>query len=754
MKRFLTLSLLLFLLVPAFAQRPKVGVVLSGGGAKGAAHVGVLKVLEEYNIPVDYIVGTSMGAIVGGLYAIGYSANELDSLIMAQDWNVVMSDRVPRTERFFDRKKEAEKYVIRIPFGAGDYSRLGARTPRKPDETASFLSNIPLALVTGQNVYNLFTQLSVGYQDSLDFNLMPIPFACVAVDLVKKKEVVFHSGRFVDAIRSSMAIPAYFSPVRLGDMVLIDGGAVNNYPVDVAREMGADIIIGVRLGEPSEEDPTVENIGDMFGQMMDLFLDTKLPAAIADTDILITADTKGYGVLSFDDASLRTLIDNGEAAARGKEDELKKMKDFLDRSQQQFIGPMKQAPRYRKAVRLDRDTITLGTISFNGISGKDAQLLLRKSRLRPGARISGKMIEEEIARFYNTGAFESVTFLLKGMEDPFDLELNFVPGRKSVLGVGVQFDSEEIAAILATASFRENALYGSKFLLSAKLAYNLQVKAQYTYAFKSQVQCNTSYSFRSSDLNIMNSGYRSNLDFDQHAITTDFATDKFRDLHITAGARMDFFKYNSLLKEAETLPTYSTDLARNKFFSVFGRVQVDRRDDPYFPTNGFDLDGSFRYFIESPFDDYNNFSVARLHVSGAISLAPRMAMILSLENRSILGKNTPLIYGNVLGGYLPGRYLDHQIPYIGFVYTHVFRNFLTTATIDTRYRMLDNHYFFASANYGLDFQKLSDIKEDHGFWGLRAGYSYNSFFGPLSANIFWSSFTRRVGVYVSLGYNF
>ena len=754
MKRFLTLSLLLFLLVPAFAQRPKVGVVLSGGGAKGAAHVGVLKVLEEYNIPVDYIVGTSMGAIVGGLYAIGYSANELDSLIMVQDWNVVMSDRIPRSERYFERKKEQEKYLIRLPFGAGDYSRLGARTQRRPDEATSFLSNIPLALVNGQNVYNLFTQLSVGYQDSLDFNRMPIPFACVAVDLVKKKEVVFHSGQFVDAIRSSMAIPAYFAPVRLGDMVLIDGGAVNNYPVDVAREMGADIIIGVRLGEPSDEEPVVDNIGDMFSQMMDLFLDTKLAAAIADTDILITADTKGYGVLSFDDASLRTLIDNGEAAARGKKEELLKMKDFLDRSQQQFIGPMKQAPRYRKAIRLDRDTITLGTVSYNGLNAKDAQMLLRKSCLKPGARVSGKMIEEEIARFYNTSAFESVTYLLKGTEEPFNLELNFVPGRKSMLGVGVRFDSEEIAAILATASFNENALYGSKFLVSAKLAYNLQARVQYTYAFKSLAQYNLAYLFRSSDMSIMNTGYRSNLDFDQHSITTDFATDKFRDLHITLGARMDFFIYNSLLSEAETLPTYSTDLARNKFLSLFGRVQVDRRDNSYFPTRGFDLDGSFRYFIESPFDNYNNFSVARFHVSGAIPLAKRMALELSLENRSILGNNVPLIYGNVLGGYLPGRYLDHQIPYIGFGYTHVFRDFVTTATIDARYRMLDNHYFYASGAYGLDFEKLSDIKDNHGFWGLRAGYAYNSFFGPLSANIFWSSFTRRVGMYVSLGYNF
>ena len=207
MKRCAAILLLLLLSSTALlAQRPKVGVVLCGGGAKGAAHVGVLKVLEENDIPIDMIVGTSMGAIVGGLYAIGYSASELDSLIMAQDWNVVMSDRIPRSSRSFQSKRRQDEYILRIPFGAGDYSRLGAGMQRRPEE-GSFLSNIPLAMVDGQNIYNLFTRLSVGYQDSLDFSRMPIPFACVAVDLIGKKEVIFKSGRFVDAIRSSMAIP-------------------------------------------------------------------------------------------------------------------------------------------------------------------------------------------------------------------------------------------------------------------------------------------------------------------------------------------------------------------------------------------------------------------------------------------------------------------------------------------------------------------------------------------------------------------
>ena len=753
MKRFTTTLLLFLLTLTAFAQRPKVGVVLCGGGAKGAAHVGVLKVLEENNIPIDYIVGTSMGAIISGLYAIGYSAAELDSLIMAQDWNFVMSDRIPRSSRSFQSKRSEDEYVIRIPVGAGDYSRLSADVQKKPDET-SLLSNIPLAMVDGQNIYNLFTRLSVGYQDSLDFSRMPIPFACVAVDLIGKKEVVFKDGRFVDAIRSSMAIPGYFSPVRIGDMVLVDGGVLNNYPVDVAREMGADIIIGVKLGDPDTKEHTIENIGDMALELMDLYTDTKLASAIANTDILITPSTKGYGVLSFDTQSLRTLIDNGERAGREKVEELRKMKDWLDRSQEMFIGPKQQAPKYKKAVRLDRDSITLGSVNYSGLKPKDIRLLLKKSPLKPGARISGQDLEQEVTRFYNTAAFQSVTYLLRGQTDPYDLDLNFVTGRPSELGLGFRFDSEEVAAILLGVHINANTLYGSKFSLKAKLAYNMQAEFKYAYAFKSLAQFDVAYSTRSSNLNILNQGMVSNMGFMNHAVTAAFSTTKFRDVDVRLGARFDFFHYRRLLTEAETLPGYDTDLDRNKFLSAFVRAEVDRRDQKYFPTSGFDFNGEFHYHINLPFGKESNFSTIQAHASTVIPAGKRLAFILSLDNRTILGNDIPLVYGNYMGGFLAGRYLDHQIPFIGFTHTHVFKEVLMIATLDSRVRILDNHYVFGSAAYAQDFKKIKEAFEDVPVIGARLGYSYDSVIGPLSANIIWSNYAHQVGGYVSIGYVF
>ena len=228
MKRLLLiLMLLIFVCGNGFTQRKRVGLVLSGGGAKGVAHIGVIKVLEEVGIPIDYVAGTSMGAIVGALYAIGYDAHAMDSLVRKQDWMFLLSDKVYRYNMPFSEKEIYEKYLLSVPINKN----------RGIDMPAGFIS--------GQNVYNLLSELTIGYHDSLCFANLPIPFACVASNLVDGKEVVLDRGNLPLVMRASMAIPGAFSPVRKGDMVLVDGGISNNFPADLARSMGADVLIGV-----------------------------------------------------------------------------------------------------------------------------------------------------------------------------------------------------------------------------------------------------------------------------------------------------------------------------------------------------------------------------------------------------------------------------------------------------------------------------------------------------------------------------
>ncbi|MFV0546168.1 MAG: patatin-like phospholipase family protein, partial [Bacteroides sp.] len=185
-------------LSPLQAQpsRKKVAVVLSGGGAKGVAHVKALKVIEEAGIPVDYIVGTSMGAIVGGLYAIGYTPNQLDSLVRKQDWSFILSDRIRRRDMSLTEREQSDRYILSLPF-----------VRKKQTEVFG-------GMIQGQNLSNLFSELTMGYHDSIDFNRLPIPFACVATNIVDGREIVFHNGELGTAMRASMAIPGVFTPVR------------------------------------------------------------------------------------------------------------------------------------------------------------------------------------------------------------------------------------------------------------------------------------------------------------------------------------------------------------------------------------------------------------------------------------------------------------------------------------------------------------------------------------------------------------
>lgn len=303
MKRVFLFAALLALTAVAVAQqpadtlgRPRVAVVLSGGGAKGVAHIGALKVIEAAGIPVDMVCGTSMGALMGGLYCIGYSPEELDSLVRAQNWSFLLSDRKSYSFMNINERRRQHTFALRHEFHQG-----GANTDG--------------GVIRGANLATLFNRLCSGYTDSLDFNQLPIPFACVATNLVDYGEVDFHSGSLPVAMRASMAIPGVFTPVRIGDSVLVDGGLTNNFPADIARQMGADIIIGVTVKGDLEDADGLDDMVSILGQIMEFGMRPKYEANAELCDVLITVDVHGYTTASFNPPALDTLMRRGEEAA-------------------------------------------------------------------------------------------------------------------------------------------------------------------------------------------------------------------------------------------------------------------------------------------------------------------------------------------------------------------------------------------------------------------------------------------------------
>ncbi|MBP3762531.1 MAG: patatin-like phospholipase family protein [Bacteroidales bacterium] len=299
MKQRQKLLAVLFLLASlcgmAQPERPKVAVVLCGGGAKGAAHVGALKVIEEAGIPIDIVCGTSMGALIGGLYSIGWTPEEMDSVLRSQEWTTLLTDRVDPATLNIDKKRLQNTYAL---WHAISTKEEGG------------------GIVRGINLDRLFNQLLYGYLDSIDFYSLPIPFACVATNLIDNAEIDFHHGYLKQAMRSSMSIPGVFAPVRMGDMLLVDGGLRNNYPADIAREMGADIVIGVTLqGDELTADDITHTV-TVLEQIVDINCRNKYQYNVNHTDLLLNVDITGYSAASFTDDAIATLIARGEKVAR------------------------------------------------------------------------------------------------------------------------------------------------------------------------------------------------------------------------------------------------------------------------------------------------------------------------------------------------------------------------------------------------------------------------------------------------------
>ena len=304
MRRLLCCLLLCLCPLVLFATektQPKIGLVLSGGAARGLAHVGVLKALEEQGIHIDAIAGTSMGAVIGGLYASGYKIDELEKLALGIDWQEALSDAPAREDVPFRRKQDDRDFLVKQKLSFRDDGSLG----------------LPLGVIQGQNLSLLLESLLAHSSDVRDFDKLPIPFRAVATDIVNGEKVVFRKGHLPQVIRASMSIPAVFAPVEINGQLLVDGGMVDNIPVDVAREMGVDLVIVVDIGTPLRGRKQLNTVFDILNQSITLMTRSNSEvqlASLTSDDILIQPALASYGVTDF--GRSRDIIDAGYRATQ------------------------------------------------------------------------------------------------------------------------------------------------------------------------------------------------------------------------------------------------------------------------------------------------------------------------------------------------------------------------------------------------------------------------------------------------------
>lgn len=426
----------------------KVGLALSGGGAKGLAHVGVLKVLEEAGIRPDYITGTSMGSVIGGLYAMGYDVATLDSLVRAQDWDRVMSDRIPLDEVVMEEKIYFENELIEFPF---DGIRIKA----------------PSGLIYGQEISKLLNKLTLPAYEIEKFEELPVPFQCIGSDIVKGEALILNEGVLPEAMRISMAIPTVFTPIKQDSILFVDGGLIHNFPVKEVKDMGADIIIGVYTGRKLADEENLESFSDILLQSVFLLgiQDAELQQELC--DVYIEPELGAYSALDFNEYD--SIIHKGEKAARVQFERLKELGQFLKQYQK---------PANRKTPKAV-DSLFVDQIEVEGNRLVPTSQIRGRFGLEPGHYHRVDEIEAGIDALFGTNYFKRVTYRIRKRAGENILRLRLIEKAATNLRLALNYDSYLEAGILFNLSFRNSLLPASRFIFGAKIAVNYRLNMDY-----------------------------------------------------------------------------------------------------------------------------------------------------------------------------------------------------------------------------------------------------------------------------------
>lgn len=728
----LVLFVSLFLFLPAHAQQRKsVAVVLSGGGAKGVAHIGALKVIEEAGIPIDYIVGTSMGSIIGGLYSIGYTPCQLDSMVNHQNWSFLLSDRISWEDQTMTERKNSETYILSVPL--------------KKDLKANVFGGV----IKGQNLGNLFSELTVGYHDSINFNKLPILFACVSENIVNGEEVVFHNGVLATAMRASMAIPGVFTPVRMGDEILVDGGMKNNFPTNIAQAMGADVIIGVDVQNDLRTADELNNLGEIFNQIINLTGQTRYEENIKLATVYIKVDVKGYSAASFNIPALDTLMHRGEEAARAQWTALRRLKKEIGLPEDYV------APRHGPFTSLwSEKDIFVKEITFDGIEDSDKKWIMHRCHLKENSRMRMEQLYEALATLRGSQAYSNVSYKLTDTDQGYLLHFILEEKYERNLNLGIRFDSEEIASLLLNVSTRLNTRIPSWLSLTGRLGKRYLARVDYTLAPMQMRNFNLAYQFEYNDINIYDHGKRAyNTTYKYHSGELGFSDVWYRNLRFGAGLRFEFFKYKDFLYNAGG---QQLKVKPQHFFSYYAQLHYNTYNKGYFPSKGIDLQGSYSLYTDNltQYKGHAPFSALTASWASAFSVTDRFALIPSLYGRILIGKDIPYPYLNAIGGDNFGHYLPQQLPFAGITNLEIVDNSVIIAGLKVRQRIGGKNYVTLTGNVALREDNFFDILSGKPVWGGSLGYGYDSLFGPLEASFGYSSRAHDVGFYVNLGYVF
>ena len=756
--------------------------MLSGGGAKGAAHIGVLKYLEQMGIPVDYIAGTSMGSIVGGFYALGYTTDEILDVISNVDWDRVISNNVERKEIAFSEKFNKRTQLVTVPFAV------------RPNErellSQSFRNSLPKGFVSGDNLINLFNSLAVGYSDPILFNQLPVPFICMATNLLNGNAEILSEGDFTKSLRASMAIPILFDPVTIGNTPYVDGGLVSNFPAEQCRAMGADYIIGVSMSPGLENDPSnLSSILSQVRQLKEITTDKNSNNYHTLCDIFIRPDLKGVGMLSFDAESVARVTQSGYEAAMAQEDNFKELKQLVYAGGETVISPRENK---KKATNIIDNRVVVSRIELNGIDKRLERWMRYVCTVKEGDFICKEDIDKSVSIYYGTGNYDSITYTLHqdpNATDSYILRFSFTEKPAHDIGLGFRFDSQDMLSVLLHMGANDNRINGWKTNLSAKLGGNQWLDFNMSYGHMLYPRINFGYYFRNSELDVYDMDeLEMNEKFLHHRFRLYLSENYSRTFSIGVGLEAEVLQNRKVMYQ--TVDVSARDYDPVKTLGTFAYLRFDNLNRNRFATRGIrgSLDFKWRdkIFGSNGIKPFDLGSVV-VGLEGYVPIVEKRVVLIPQLYASMLfgkGKVSGTTEGwnnmfrgpvpaypymnNIVGGAEMGRYIDHHLPFIGINKVSFAFNNMAVLRTDVRVQLFDSNYLSLLLNYGRSGVDIENFfkESETPMWGelydynasnwVGAGlrYSIDTKIGPLSFDISTSNISRKVNLYFSLGHFF
>lgn len=728
---------------PILGEKLKVGVVLSGGGAKGLAHIGALKVIEEAGVQIDYIAGTSMGAIIGGLYAAGYSPRQMDSIFYATNFNALIRDELPRDAKTFFEREEDEKYAFSLNF----------------DE---FKVRVPSGLSKGQNVYNFLAQLTA-HVETEDFEQLNTPFFCVATNLETGAEIIIDHGSLPLAISASGAIPSVFRPIDVEGKLLTDGGVSNNYPVEELRKRGVNYIIGVDVQDSLSSRDRLRSGIEVMTQVTNFNTIKAMKKKRELTDIFIRPDITKFSVLDFEKGD--QIIENGRSAA---EVHIKNLRD---------LAQLQNKTSQESKTIQPRDSLIVNEIEIKGNKAYPRNYIRGKLQIKTDEKTSFTDLNNGLNNLSATQNFDRIHYTLdKKADESYRLTLDVTESKeKRLLKFGIHYDDLYKSALLI--NYTEKSLLFNNDIL----ALDLIIGDNFRYKFNYFIDKGKYWSI---GLRSRFNRFENNVDFSfvQDVIGNQFEEfnvnkiqlinqDFTNQLYVETLLLKEFkfglgFEQKLLRARTETILANQeegeeepeTIIEEFNLLSTYGYLEYDSLDHKYYPTKGIYFYGDMHWYLTSLLNSetISQFSIVKGQVAYVQNISQNLSLKVNSEMGFRIGSEALSGLNFFLGGF-GNQPINNFRPFYGYDFISLGGDSYIKGGFDLYYNFYKKHHFILSGNFANVDNNLFDSDAwftSPNFTGYALGYGLDTFLGPIDLKYTYSPEVNKSVWFISLGHRF